>query len=158
MMPPPITSMRFGVERSSSAPVESTTRGSSGRNGSRTAFGAGGDDALLEGRACRTRPRRHLMGVGVRNLPVPRRPSTLRCLASASGPLVSRRRRLFFQPRSLSRSMAGGEGDAVLGHLLGFGDHLGRVQQRLGRDAADIQADAAERGPAFEARKAARSV
>ena len=37
MMPPPTTSMRFGIWRSSSAPVESTTRGSSGMNGSFTA-------------------------------------------------------------------------------------------------------------------------
>ena len=35
-MPPPITSMRFGIDASSSAPVESSTRGSSGMNGSRT--------------------------------------------------------------------------------------------------------------------------
>ena len=34
MMPPPTTSMRFGMLLSSSAPVESTTRGSSGMNGS----------------------------------------------------------------------------------------------------------------------------
>ena len=33
-MPPPITSIFFGTAFSSSAPVESTMRGSSGRNGS----------------------------------------------------------------------------------------------------------------------------
>ena len=38
MMPPPITSIRFGIDFSSSAPVESTTRGSSGMNGSFTAW------------------------------------------------------------------------------------------------------------------------
>ena len=36
-MPPPITSMRFGIALSRSAPVESTTRESSGMNGSFTA-------------------------------------------------------------------------------------------------------------------------
>jgi hypothetical protein len=36
MMPPPMTSMRFGTWRSSSAPVESTMRGSSGTKGSFT--------------------------------------------------------------------------------------------------------------------------
>ena len=36
------------------------------------------------------------------------------------------------------------EGDAVAGHLLGLGDDLGGVQQRLGGDAADVEADAAE--------------
>ena len=35
-MPPPITSMRFGTASSSSARVESMTRGSSGMNGRRT--------------------------------------------------------------------------------------------------------------------------
>ena len=44
----------------------------------------------------------------------------------------------------------GAEHDAVLAHLLGFGDDLGGVQQRLGRDAADIEADAAERRPAID--------
>jgi hypothetical protein len=34
MIPPPITSIDFGICRSSSAPVESTTRASSGMNGS----------------------------------------------------------------------------------------------------------------------------
>jgi hypothetical protein len=36
------------------------------------------------------------------------------------------------------------EGQAVLGHLLGLGDHPGRVQQGLGGDAADLEADPAE--------------
>ena len=34
MMPPPTTSIRFGIDCRSSAPVESTMRGSSGMNGS----------------------------------------------------------------------------------------------------------------------------
>ena len=38
-----------------------------------------------------------------------------------------------------------GERQAVLAHLLGLGDDLGRVQQRLRRDAADVEADPAER-------------
>ncbi|MNK91670.1 hypothetical protein D3C87_1117780 [compost metagenome] len=37
MMPPPMTSMRLGMPLSSSAPVESTTRSSSGMKGSFTA-------------------------------------------------------------------------------------------------------------------------
>ena len=37
-MPPPITSMRLGIDFNSSAPVESTTRGSSGMKGSFTAW------------------------------------------------------------------------------------------------------------------------
>ena len=43
-----------------------------------------------------------------------------------------------------------GEGQSVAGHLLGLGDHLGRVQQRLGRDAAHIQAHPAERAAAVD--------
>ncbi len=39
----------------------------------------------------------------------------------------------------------GGEGQPGVGHLLGFGDHLGGVQQRLGRDAADVEAHPAQR-------------
>ena len=37
------------------------------------------------------------------------------------------------------------EDDAVRAHRVRILDDLGRVQQRLGRDAADIQAHAAER-------------
>ena len=37
-MPPPMTSMRLGTFGSSSAPVESTMRGSSGRKGSFAAW------------------------------------------------------------------------------------------------------------------------
>ena len=52
--------------------------------------------------------------------------------------------------RALPRAQLGAidrghaEGDAALGHLLGVLDHLGRVQQRLGGNAADVQAHAAE--------------
>ena len=40
------------------------------------------------------------------------------------------------------------ERDAVLAHLLGFSDDLGGVQQGLGRDAADVEADSAQGWPA----------
>ena len=42
--------------------------------------------------------------------------------------------------------------DAVHRHRLGFLDHAGRMEQRLGRNAADVQADAAELGPAIHQR------
>ena len=42
------------------------------------------------------------------------------------------------------------ERDAVLAHLPGFGDDLGRVQQGLGRDAADVEADSAQCRPAVD--------
>ncbi len=38
----------------------------------------------------------------------------------------------------------------MLGHLLPLADHLGGVQQRLGRDAADIEAHSSERRPALD--------
>ena len=48
MMPPPTTSSRSGIGSSSSAPVESTMRGSSGKPGNHRGLGTGGDDALVE--------------------------------------------------------------------------------------------------------------
>ena len=83
------------------------------------------------------------------NRPVPTTAVTLRWLASPASPPVSRVTTPSFQARSPSTSMVGAPNDsAVLGHLLGLGDHLGRVQQRLGRDAADVEADPAQRAAA----------
>ena len=42
------------------------------------------------------------------------------------------------------------EADAVRAHLVRLVDHLGGVQQRLRRDAADVEADAAEHRPALD--------
>ena len=57
---------------------------------------------------------------------------------------------LSFQARSLSMStLRLAEADAVFGHFLSLGHHLGGVQQRLGRNAADVEADAAQRGITF---------
>ena len=53
-----------------------------------------------------------------------------------------------FQPRSLSRSTCAlPKLMPCEAKLLGLVDHLGGVQQRLRRNAADVQADAAERRP-----------
>ena len=54
------------------------------------------------------------------------------------------------------------EGDAMGAHLLGVLDDLGRMQQRLGGNAADIQTHAAQRRPTlhqitFMPRSAARN-
>ena len=54
-MPPPTTSMRFGAGGSSSAPVESTMRGSSGTSGKLHRLRAGGDDRLREANDLRLR-------------------------------------------------------------------------------------------------------
>ena len=71
---------------------------------------------------------------------------TLRCLARPASPPVSRSTtESFHAPQRGEVDLRLAERDAVLGHLLGLADDLRRVQQRLGRDAADVQADAAER-------------
>ena len=59
----------------------------------------------------------------------------------------------FFQSRSFARvDLRRAERDAVRGHLVRFFDHPRGVQQRLRRNAADVQADAAERRPALDER------
>ena len=69
---------------------------------------------------------------------------TLRCLTSWPVPLVSRLTTLFLNSRSLSRSIFGSPNSTP--HAFAcrdFVDQLGDVQQRLRRDAAAVDADAA---------------
>ena len=94
---------------SSSAPVESITRGSScGTNGSVT----GSEPAAMMAWSKLTvlvepsGPATSTM-FGEVNLPVPTSVETLRCLASPVSPPVSRLTTPSFQPRSASRSMVG---------------------------------------------------
>ena len=153
-MPPPITSRRPGRSGSSSAPVESMMRGSSGRTGS--AIGSepaammhcSKRNALRLARRCVTS-----MTCGLRNWPVPRSTSTLRCLASPASPPVELRHDLVLPVAQLGEiELRRAELDAVRGHRARLIDDLGRVQQRLGRNAADVQAHAAERRPAIDQR------
>ena len=90
MMPPPMTSSRFGTPPSSSAPVESMTRGSSGMNGSLM----GSEPAAMM--HCSKRIFCDLaigaatsMTCGLANLPTPVTTSTLRCFASTDRPPTS---------------------------------------------------------------------
>ena len=93
------------------------------------------------------------MTCGLANLPTPVTTSTLRCFASTDRPPTSFLTTLFFQPSSLARSIFGcAVFDAVVTHLTDFVDDLGGVQQRLGRNAADVEANAAQHGPAFDQR------
>ncbi len=151
-MPPPMTSILFGCVRSSSAPVESTMRGSSGRNGSRTdcepaamiawsnftTFFAPSGSATS--RWC-----------GSTNVPTPVTTSTLRILAMPARPPVSLPTTLSLCARSFARSTLGArERHAEVGEVRGLVDHRRDVQQRLRRDAADVQAHAAERRVALD--------
>jgi hypothetical protein len=106
MIPPPTTSMRCG-RSSSSAPVESMMRGSSGRFGRRI------DSEPAAMMQCAKETRRFApslvtsISCGETNLPVPRITSTLRCFARVARPPVSLPTTLFFHSRNLVASICG---------------------------------------------------
>ena len=107
MMPPPITSSRFGTPPSSSAPVESITRGSSGMNGSFT----GSDPAAITHWSKLTvfapsAPSTRI-AFGPVKVPTPETTVTLRAFARPVRPPVSFLTTLSFQPRSPSMSISG---------------------------------------------------
>ena len=158
-MPPPITSIRFGTARSSSAPVESTMRGSSGMNGSFTAC----EPAAMMAFANRTTvfsPVGAWPGpdvsctsrwFGPTKRPTPRTVVTLRVLAMPLRPPVSLPTTLSLCARSFVEiDLRRAELDAERGEVRGFVHHGGDVQQRLRRNAADVQAHAAERRVALD--------
>ena len=103
MMPPPITSSCSGISSTSSAPVESITRGSSGTNGSVAAS----EPAAMMQLSNATTVSPTAIVFGPVNSPVPRTTWTLRCLASDSRPPVSRPTTPSFQARTLSMSTLG---------------------------------------------------
>ena len=71
--------------------------------------------------------------------------STLRPRAIAARPPVSLSTTETFQVQQrLQVDLGLGEADSPLGHLTRLGDHPSGVQQRLGGDAADVEAHAAE--------------
>ena len=131
-------------------------RGSSGRSGQPHRFRAGGDDAVRE----RDRLRRCLLS-GVtfdscgrsRNLPTPRSTSTLRCFARRRKPAREPPDDLVLPLAQLGCvDLRLAERQRRLRHRFRFLDHLRGVQQRLGRNAADVEADAAEHRPALDQR------
>ena len=89
MMPPPMTSMRFGIWRNSSAPVESTMRGSSGTKGS---FTTDEPAAMMACLNCTTffepSPAVTSMWFADRNCPTPVTTCVLRALAMPARPPV----------------------------------------------------------------------
>ena len=95
-MPPPMTSSRSGISSTSSAPVESMIRGSSGRNGSEA---ASEPDAMMQcSKPTTVSPT--LIEFGEVNSPEPRTTWTLRCLARFSRPPTRRPTTSFFHPRT----------------------------------------------------------
>ena len=164
-MPPPITSIVFGRQRSSSAPVESTTRGSSGRNGSRTGWLPAAMIALSKRTTCfsplRSWPSPRVISTsrwcGSRKRAEPRTTWTLRRLGHAGEPAGHARRPPSPSSRAACRGRSRGspKRDAVGGERPRLVDDRGRMQQRLRRDAADVQADAAERRIALDDHRAA---
>ena len=147
MMPPPITSRPPENSGSSSAPVESMMRGSSGSPGSRTASEPA---AMMH---CSKRMRSEPLAAhdldDVRAHEAPRAAhhldlALLRQHPQPAGELGDDGG----LPRAqLARSMLRlTEGDAALAHLRGVLDDLGGVQQRLRGNAADVQAHATELG------------
>ena len=102
-MPPPMTSSRSGMPSTSSAPVESMIRSSSGRNGS----DAASEPAAMMQCSKPTTVSPTSIVFGPVNSPVPRTTWTLRCLASDSRPPVSLPTTPFFHSRTLSTSIFG---------------------------------------------------
>ena len=121
-------------------------RGSSRDEAGRDRLRARRDDRLGEAHDLRPSAVSTRTVLGEVNWPSPVTTVTLRCFASPVRPPVRRLTTLSFQPRIASRSNVGGaESDAMGAHRRGFVDHFGDMQQRLRGDAADVEADAAQR-------------
>ncbi len=145
-MPPPMISIRFGTSASSSArrrihqPLVVVREAGDARR-----LRAGGDDAVVERHRLdavlgldREQVRRH-------ELAAPFDDGDLALLghaAEAAGQLGDHAVLELAQPLEIDLGLA--EREAHVGSFLGVGDHLGGVEQRLRRDAADVEADAAQ--------------
>ena len=83
--------------------------------------------------------------------PVPVTTVTLRIFAICARPPVSLPTTLFLCATQLARSTCGApKATPTLGEVRDLVDHRGDVQHRLRRDAADVEADAAERRVALD--------
>ena len=150
MIPPPTTSSRPGTSSSASAPVLSMMRGSSGRNGSEIALDSDRDDGVVETDR-RVADRQHVVGGEGRLAMDDGDLALLGEAGQATGQPPDHGVLPCAERREVDLRLP--ERDAVLGHLLRLRDDLRRVQQRLGRDAPDVQADAAERVVALDERR-----
>ncbi len=150
-MPPPTTSSRLQSSGNSSAPVESMTRGSSGKPGKRTdsdpaammhclkssRFGPSGGLQLQRMRADELR-------LAAKHIDL----ALLREQREAVGQFGHDS--ILPSAQALAVDLRRSEHDAAGRHVGGILDHLGRMQQRLRGDAAHVQAHAAEHRPAFD--------
>ena len=126
---------------------------SSGRNGRRRGLRARGDDRVVEGDRPRRRSTASVFGPvkrARRRAPT----STLRRLARPARPSVSLVTASSLNARTPSRSISGSP-KADAGDLLGLGDHLGEVQQRLATGCS--RRSGTRRRGARSARRARRS-
>src|SRR3954453_9829594 len=154
MMPQPTISSRSGMPSSSRSPAEARIGGPPGMPGSRTGLEEAGppwgararrDDGPLE------RDGRAAVGaldaqhVRLRELRHAGDDLDLALLREAREPVREPRDdRLLPRPEPVDVDLRLAERDALALGLLGLGDDPRDVQQRLGRDAADVEAHAAE--------------
>ena len=136
----------MGMKLISSAPVESQMRGSAGMNPRRGRFGAGGDDRLVEADDPRALGRFDAQGVGRGELALARHRLDLSLLGEA-GEAARQPLDDAVLPAADRGRVEGRRAEAhpMRAHRLGVVDDLGDMQQRLGRDAADVETHAAER-------------
>ena len=137
--------MRFGMKLSSSAAVEIPDARIGGNKPRRGGFGAGGDDRLVEAHDPRALCGFDPQGLGRSELALAGHRLDLSLLGE---PGEARRQALdhAILPATDCRRVKGrrAKAHAMRTHRLGVVDDLGDMKQRLGRDAADIEADAAE--------------
>ena len=151
-MPPPITSSRFGraVERQRAGRVDHP-RVVVRDERQRHRLGAGRDDRLLEADRLRAAVASTSSWFGGGEAAVAGDHGDLALLGQprqAAGQLLDHPVLPAAQLVDVDRGV--GEADAVRRHVLRLVDDLGGVQQRLRRDAADVEAHAAERRPALD--------
>ena len=141
MIPPPITSRLSGTPGNSSAPVESTIRSSSGRSGSITAR----DPAAMIAWSNSTFSSPASSSFGEVNFASPRTTVTFRRFASPSSPPVSVPTTLLLPRAQLfDVDLRVGKRDPELRGVLGLCKHLRRMKKSLGRDATNVEANAAD--------------
>ena len=138
--------MRLGMKLISSAAGRIPDARVGGNESGRGRFGAGGDDRLVEAHDPRALRRFDAQGVGRGELALPGHGLDLALLGEA-GEAARQPLDHAVLPAANRRRVEGrrAEAHAVRTHRLGVVDDLGDMQQRLGRDAADVEADAAER-------------